>query len=104
MKLMPESLPDLFVDLGRDAYRARPSHRFQAGGDVDAVAIEIVALDDDAKIAVNLRWIELISHQCLRRAGATRGCGVANGVMRTSTRFAKRVHDQVAYVKSRLAQ
>ena len=38
---------DLVIDLRRHADRARVRDRFEAGGDVDAVAVEIVALDDD---------------------------------------------------------
>ena len=38
---------DLVIDLGRDADRARARDRFETGRDVDAVAVEIVALDDD---------------------------------------------------------
>ena len=38
---------DLVVDLGRDADRTRAGNRLETGRDVDAVAVEIVAFDDD---------------------------------------------------------
>jgi len=38
---------DFVVDLRRHADRAGARDRFEAGGDIDAIAVEIVALDDD---------------------------------------------------------
>ena len=38
---------DLVIDFRRHADRARARDQFETGGDIDAVAVEIVALDDD---------------------------------------------------------
>ena len=40
-------LADAFVDNGRDAYAARLSKSLQACGDVDAIAVYVIALKND---------------------------------------------------------
>src|ERR1700732_3754306 len=42
-----ELVPDLVVDGVRNANCARPGERLETGGDVDAIAENIVAVDDD---------------------------------------------------------
>ena len=46
-ELEREPIASLRVDRFRDAHSTRVGQRFQAGGDIHAVAHEIVALDDD---------------------------------------------------------